>query len=399
MTIVFFSNFLNHHQVLISDELYRLTKGHYFFVALEPMPESFVRSGYPSFDDRPYLIKAFESDINREKAKQLALESEVAIFGALSLNYQVLRSRKTSRMSFEVSERWLKKGWLNMLSPNLLKNQWRYHTLFYRKPVYKLCSSAFAAADQYKMHSYINRCYKWGYFTQVDDDFNVEVLKQGASTEESTPIMWCSRFLQWKHPELPVILAEKLKRNGYKFHIDMFGGGEKMDMTRELIAKCEVRDCVTLRGNLPNADMIEEMRKHKIFLFTSDKNEGWGAVLNESMAKGCVPVVSNAIGSAPFLVEDGVNGFLFDSPKSSSGLLPKKIDVDEHALDSLYEKVIGLLENPKKRNQMAVCAYQTMKEIWSPQNAARNLIQLIDDLQNGHETTIKVGPCSKAHIL
>ncbi len=397
--IAFFSNFLNHHQALFSDELYRLTKGHYYFVALEPMPESFVRNGYPSFDDKPYLIKAFDSDVNREKAKQLALDSEVAIFGALSLNYQVLRSRKTNGMSFEVSERWLKKGWLNMLSPNLLKNQWYYHTLFYRKPVYKLCSSAFAANDQYKMHSYIDRCYKWGYFTQVDNDFYVEALIQGASTEEITPLMWCSRFLQWKHPELPVLLAERLKRDGYKFHIDMFGSGEKLDAVKDIIDKNKVGDCVTLRGSLPNADVLKEMRRHKIFLFTSDKNEGWGAVLNESMANGCVPVVSDAIGSAPFLIDDEKNGCLFEAPKSNSGLLPKKIDVDEHALDSLYEKVISLLENPKKRNQMAVCAYQTMKEIWSPQNAARNLIQLIDDLQNGHKTTIKVGPCSKAHIL
>lgn len=399
MKIVFFSNFLNHHQVLISDELYHLTDKQYCFVALEPMPESFVKNGYPSFDDRPYLIKAFESDFNREKAKQLALESEVAIFGALSLNYQVLRSRKTSRMSFEVSERWLKKGWLNMLSPNLLKNQWHYHTLFYRKPVYKLCSSAFAAADQYKMHSYIDRCYKWGYYTQVDDDFKVEALNLGASTEEITPLMWCSRFLQWKHPELPVKLAEKLKRNGYKFRIDMFGGGEKLDAIMNLIDKYNLDDCVTLRGNLPNAEVLKEMRKHKIFLFTSDKNEGWGAVLNEAMANGCVPVVSNAIGSAPFLVEDGVNGFIFDSPKSSSGILSDKLVVDEQAIDSLYNNVVTLLEDPDKRDHMSISAYHTMKDTWSPQNGARNLIQLIGDLQNGHETTIKVGPCSKAYIL
>lgn len=396
MKIVFFSNFLNHHQVFLSDELYRFTKGQYYFVALEPMPESFVKNGYPSFDDRPYLIKAYESVSNREKAKQLALESEVAIFGASSLNYQVLRCRKTNRLSFEVSERWLKRGWLNLLSPHLLKNQWYYHILFKSKPVYKLCSSAFAATDQYKMHSYIDRCYKWGYFTQVEDYLKVETSIQGASTSEIISLMWCARFLKLKHPELPVLLAERLKKNGYKFRIDMFGNGEKQDATRDLIAKLDVNDCVNLQGSLPNADVLKEMRKHKIFLFTSDENEGWGAVLNESMANGCVPVASNAIGSAPFLIDDGENGYLFNSPKSNSGFLSGKTAIDEHALDSLYEKVVCLLEKPEKIDIMAQNAYSTMANVWSPRNAAKNFLQLVEDLSSDRTSSIQSGPCSKA---
>lgn len=42
------------------------------------------------------------------------------------------------------------------------------------------------------------------------------------------------------------------------------------------------------------------MEKADIYLFTSDFNEGWGAVLNESMNSGCAVVASHAIGSVPF---------------------------------------------------------------------------------------------------
>ena len=49
------------------------------------------------------------------------------------------------------------------------------------------------------------------------------------------------------------------------------------------------------------------MEKSEIFLFTSDKGEGWGAVLNESMNSACAVVASHAIGSVPFLLKDGEN--------------------------------------------------------------------------------------------
>ncbi len=40
------------------------------------------------------------------------------------------------------------------------------------------------------------------------------------------------------------------------------------------------------------------MERADVFLFTSDFNEGWGAVLNESMNSGCAVVASHAMVSA-----------------------------------------------------------------------------------------------------
>ena len=41
-------------------------------------------------------------------------------------------------------------------------------------------------------------------------------------------------------------------------------------------------------------------------------------------------------------------------------------------------------------------AISTIKNEWSPKNAAISLLQLIDDLQNGNESSVVGGPCSKA---
>ena len=89
--------------------------------------------------------------------------------------------------------------------------------------------------------------------------------------------------------------------------------GIRQDCNR--IKKQGLENHVHLLGKMPNGEVMEAMRSHHIFCFTSDKNEGWGAVLNEAMSSGCCPVSSIATGSTPYLIKDGVNGFSFDLDK------------------------------------------------------------------------------------
>ena len=377
MSLVFYSNFINHHLSTLLDELYDYDKGQCWFVETMQIPSWLIQNGYTDSSSRSYVIQAWKDDASKKKAEELCVNADVAIFGADSLEYQIMRA-KTGKLSFEVSERWLKKGILNLLSPRLLRNMWYYHTLFRKKPVYKLCSSAYAAWDQYKMLSYKDRCYKWGYFTRVDD-YDIEASLDDRQVAEFR-LMWCARFLKLKHPEMAIRLAARLKAKGYAFTLDMYGSGVELERMQLLALQLDVTDVVRFCGNLPNDQILEQMRCHDIFLFTSDRNEGWGAVANEAMSNGCVLVASDAVGSVPFLVKDGENGCVF-----------KSCD-----LDSLMNKVEYLLNNRTEIRRLAINGYLTMKTVWSPENAARNLMTLIDDLRNGRDTSVADGPCSKA---
>lgn len=375
--IVYFGNQLNHHQAAVWDELYKMTNGNFCFVETVSPSEESKKGSTTDFTKRPYLFQAWIDVEHESAAKKMAVDSDVALFGASSLSYQVLRCKKTSKLSFEVSERWLKKGFINLLSPRLIKNMWYYHTLFYKKPIYKLCSGAFVAGDQYKLFSFKNRCYKWGYFTSVNDS---KPELPNTITQKSVSLMWCGRFLDWKHPEFPVILAEMLHKKGYRFLIDMYGKGPKYEKIQLLIKQKGIEDVVKLHGGLSNSDILKEMRQHNIFLFTSDRNEGWGAVLNEAMSSGCAVVASDAIGSVPFLVQDGINGVVFRSGN----------------IDSLCIKVEDLLQHSDRVELMGAAAFETMRDDWSPKNAANRLLELIAALQEGCEPLITSGPCSKA---
>ena len=385
MKIVYYSNFINHHQANVADELYRLTGGNYSFVELCPIFDWLLKSGYPDLSTRPYVLQAWKSEENRMKAMEMLYDSDVALFSCPeSLKYEVLRA-KTGKLTFDVGERWLKKGWLNLASPRLLRFLRHYYTTLSHQNVYALCSSAFASNDYYKLNCFKDKCFKWGYFTKVEDfPFGSSANFDASSEGTGAHLMWCARFLRWKHPELPVKLAKRLKNRNYKFIIDMYGSGEELEHTKELAEKLDVMDVVRFQGNLPNDEVLKQMRHHQIFLFTSDRNEGWGAVLNESMSNGCAVVASDMIGSVPFLIEDGVNGLIFKS----------------ESLDSLETKVVSLLDSVDYRRTIAMNAIKTMRDVWSPTNAAKQFFALTEALLTNNNIMIpKIGPCSRAYPI
>ena len=391
MKLVFYSLILNNHQANVADELWEQTGHSYCFVELANLQAEHRKGDTHDYGDRPYYLRAWLSDADYCKAMELAVTAECCVFsGVQALPFQKERM-KLGLLSFDMSERWLKRGFINLFSPAILKMFLAYHIgKWGKKPIYKLCCSAFAAGDQSKLFTYRGRCYKWGYFTKVGK-LDIEASTD-VSTSNITSFMWCARYLMWKHPELPILMAQRLKEKGYRFMLDMYGNGAYKEQTKQLAKELDVEDVVRFMGVKPNEELLSDMREHKIFLFTSDRNEGWGAVANESMANGCVLVASDGIGSSPYLIGDGETGLLFKSPHISSTFGKP----DRRALDSLCEQVEYLLDNPQEWQKMQQNSVTLMQKMWNPRVAADRLLALIDCLRNEKDTPFVEGPCSKA---
>ena len=171
-----------------------------------------------------------------------------------------------------------------------------------------------------------------------------------------------------------------LKDMGIDFELNMYGSGPELDRIKMLINDLDVSDCVNLCGNRSNGEILEIMRQHHIFLFTSDRNEGWGAVVNEAMSNCCAVVAGNRIGSVPFLIRHGENGLIFN---------------DQDLKDLLY-KVLYLIENPSKREEIVRNAYRSMHDLWSPRNAASSFVKLAQSALNDKLSPAANGPCSIA---
>lgn len=387
MNIVCYSVVLNQHQAPIADELWTLTNHKFTFVELVNLYET--KGGTEDYSKRPYLLQAWKSTENYQIAMNLCILADCCVFSGIeSLPFEIERM-KHNKLSFEMGERWFKKGALSLLSPRLWKWLFSYYKGNWRKKkLFKLCCSAYCARDHYKLFTFRGKCYKWGYFTQVPSEY--QHISYVGSDSRVLRIMWCARFIDWKHPEVVIRLAEKLKKyfesinnralsNYHSFHIDMYGNGELLNATKGLSLELNTVDYVSFHGNVPNNIIHEALRNHDLFVFTSDRGEGWGAVANEAMSEGCVLIGASEIGAVPFLVRNGENGFIFKDKN----------------IDSLFDVVLKAISCDKELEKISYKGYLTIKENWSPQTAAQSLLSLIDGLKNENYNPIASGPCSR----
>lgn len=181
MMLVFYSVVLNHHQAPVADELYRLLGKDYAFVETVKLNDN--KGADEDYSQRPYLIRAWDSDIMWQKAMNLAVTSDVCVFSGIeALPFQRARLKYRNLLSFDMSERWLKRGIVNLFSPSIFKQWVAYLSgAWHRRSLYKLCCSAFAARDQYRLGTFMDKCYKWGYFTALPNGNGFETSRDAVA--------------------------------------------------------------------------------------------------------------------------------------------------------------------------------------------------------------------------
>lgn len=363
MTLTFVSNYINHHQIPVSNELYRLLGENYVFIQTEPVEEERLQMGWQDESGKlPYLRLFYEEP---ENCKRLISDSDVVVFGGTDEENYIKPRLAAGKLVLRYSERIYKSGQWKAISPRGLKKKYEDHIRYRKAPVYLLCAGGYVASDFRLICAYPDKMLKWGYFPATKH-FDKEALL-GKHKEGKVSLMWAGRFLDWKHPELPVLLASYLKEKGYAFHLSMVGGGEMEKEIRQMILKKDLKKEVTLCGYLQPAQVREMMEQTQVYLFTSDYKEGWGAVLNEAMNSGCAVLASHAIGAAPFLVQHRKNGMLF---KSGS-------------LKDMEEKAELLLKSPGERRRLGEAAYGTIIREWNAETAADRLVNLAERLITG----------------
>jgi glycosyltransferase involved in cell wall biosynthesis len=379
MKIVFVSNFFNHHQKSFSDNMYKITNGNFVFIESEPMEQERISMGWSLKNKPDYVKQIYRDSKTKNECLKLINDADVVIIGSAPEMLINERKRK-NKMVFHYSERIFKQGikmnWVGRSSRIIL----HLIKMFLWKRDYLLCASAYTAADFTKTKNYCGRTYKWGYFPETRKYDNTEKF---ISSKKIGSILWVARLIDWKHPEVPIEIAKRLKADGYIFDLNMIGDGVLEKDTKEKITNCQLQDCVHMLGSMHPSQVRNLMELSSIFLFTSDLNEGWGAVLNEAMNSGCAVVASHAIGATPYLIKNGKNGFVYKNGN----------------IDDLYNKTKMLLDNNTLRTQCGLNAYKTIVNTWNAEVASERLLVLIESLQENRNIPFKDGPCSKAEIL
>lgn len=375
MKIVFVSNFFNHHQKPFCEAMYGLLGDNFCFISTSVMSQERIKLGYAQDDTPPYVCKAYTDSRVRQRAMELINGADAVIAGSAPAEYLTERLR-AGRLVLRYSERIYKK------KPSVFRRI--YHAVKLRmrdhgsKNVYMLCASAYTASDFRSLGMYKNRTYKWGYFPEVKAHDLDTLFRE----KKQNTILWCGRFIDWKHPDDAIRIAKRLKAAGFDFRLNMIGTGAMEEELKKMTQAYGLTDVVRFLGSMPPERVRAYMEEAGIYLFTSDRQEGWGAVLNEAMASGCAVVASNAAGATPFLVQDGENGLVYQSGN----------------FEELLEKVRQLLCKPTEQEQYGHAAYRTIVNTWNGKVAAERLLKMIEQLLN-KESYVELyenGPCSRA---
>ncbi len=373
MRLVFISDYISIHQIALCNAFYKMLGKDFIFVATTHISEARKKMGWRDFTDEvPYAVHS--DAYTKEELKEILNLSDVVIIG--SSHAKGLDGVLRKKNVFYYQERPLKKGIAELKNPRRLYAVIRM-ILRQSKRIHLLAASAFSASDYRKLACFKGRAWKWGYFI---DPICTEYTER---KNERPKILWVSRMIPWKCGNMAISAAKYLREKGCDFELNMIGDGpERVDIEAQ-IKEYGLEEYVRLLGNMPNDDVRKYMQNVDIFLFTSNKNEGWGVVLNEAMSAGCCVIASNAIGSAPFLISDGENGMLFESENQNS----------------LNEKLLKAVTSPNLCQQMGKKALYDLNEIWGPDNAAISFLKLCETLSQDRKLAkncCKVGPCSPA---
>ncbi len=371
MQIVFISNFLNHHQIPFCENLRSLCD-EFYFVATEEVSNIGFQRATPA----DYVVNYFEED-KREFCEKIIKEADAVVFGSCPNELIAMRMAE-HKLSFLFSERFFKKGTWRRFIPSTRKKVFDRVVKYKNEPMYVLCASAYLAHDLGLLGFPREKCYRWGYFPAVKRYENVDEIftEKGKNTKVS--ILWAGRLLDWKHPDCALRMAKRLSDKGFDFEMNIIGSGELENTLNDLLNEYNLSDKVKLLGAKSPDEVRSYMEDSDIYLFTSDRREGWGAVLNEAMNSGCTVIANNSIGASPYLIEHGENGFVYKNEKE------------------LYSILEDVINNESLRGKLGYCAYKTITELWNAKTASVRLFEMIKEINRNGTCNLYIdGPCSR----
>lgn len=342
--LILITNYVNIHSLPLCEAFYERLKDD--FLVLETSQIDDFRSKMGWINVHKEYIKKYDEHIED------VLDAETVIYGGI-IDKHISARIDNGKLTFLCTERPYK---IPTDRSNYLKRRLGAYLHFgrYQKDNFWLLTmSAYAYEDMQSFHNFTDHALKWGYFPSFHS-YNENVLIRH---NEKLELMWSGRMVSWKHPEVIEDIVQYLEQTSIPYHFTVVGNGDSYD---ELTAKFQNNKYVEFLGYIQNELVLEKMRLTDIFIFSSDRQEGWGVVLNEAMNAGCTVFANNEIGSVPELLKNGENGYIYSTKQELLLLLDKYV------------------RNRNNDNKLGIQAYETIKNEWNPQNAVDRFLDLLD---------------------
>jgi glycosyltransferase involved in cell wall biosynthesis len=376
-SLVYGTNIWTHHQVPVATELARIMGSERFRMALfEEVPAERRRMGWRDGEECPWVSGPPHNETEKSQLLDECLQADVMVFG--DGPSEVLQARvATGKLTLVSAERLLKNGFyhLRMLNPRYARGFRGFCATVNHPHVHSLAIGYYAPADLRTIGAFADRIWKWGYFVDVSP------APPASVPDRPLKILWVGRLLDWKKVDVLLKAVANIQYCSWFGECLIVGDGPERGKLEKLGNTLKLEPgAVRFLPSVPFDEVRHLMRESDVYVLSSNRKEGWGAVAGEAMAEGCVLVANAEAGSAQELIIDGESGFLYQ-------------DGNVAQLVSLLER---LGSDQALRVRLRQQAWQRMQELWHPRVAAERLVTLCQGLLNGETVGgFSDGPCSR----
>lgn len=160
------------------------------------------------------------------------------------------------------------------------------------------------------------------------DKFKTELtgpskMQNGVSSPDNyLKIIFVGTLRQIKGIRYLIEAMSIIRLNNPHVELVIVGDGEEKEYLQKLTSDLNLNNCVSFVGKVPNDDIPQYMKEADLFVLPS-LSESFGIVNIEAMASG-LPIVSTNVGGLPYLIKDGINGFLVN-PKDPDAIAEKSL--------------------------------------------------------------------------
>lgn len=119
--------------------------------------------------------------------------------------------------------------------------------------------------------------------------------------------IYVGEMIERKYPTRIIDALQIVYPNG-EFHINYVGTGQQLSVIEKKVKDSGLTKQVSLLGKIPRDDIQEKYDEAQCMIMIS-KDEAYGLVYLEAMARGCITIASRDEGMDG-VIKDGINGFL-----------------------------------------------------------------------------------------
>jgi glycosyltransferase involved in cell wall biosynthesis len=187
--------------------------------------------------------------------------------------------------------------------------------------IFNLCNKVLYIGNQnrlfYQYYGVSDRKLVFTPYSVDNDRFHSEAEKRNKTQirhqyhidSDTILLLFCGKYIDKKAP-LDLLKAFRLCHDT-SLKLLMVGEGELRPQMEHYINEHQLQDRVVLTGFINQTQISDYYSMADIFILPSDHGETWGLVANEAMNFNLPVIVSDRVGSAYDLIEEGQTGYIF----------------------------------------------------------------------------------------